>query len=66
MAPNYHELLVSYIGEFGLAQLFLVAAVGLPKVVIAWTMIIIGFSTVEPDWWIVKTLYNITSKIVLY
>ena len=48
---SYQELLSNAIGDFGRWQIYLIFAHFTPKIVIAWSMIIISFGGAKTDWW---------------
>lgn len=63
---SYQEVLTSIIGDFGLGQLIISMACIIPKWTTAWGMIMIGFSSSEPNWWRQKTMYNSSKLLIEY
>ena len=58
---SYQELLSNAIGDFGRWQVYLIFAHFTPKILMAWSMIIISFGGGKTDWWR-ETSTNTTCK----
>lgn len=59
---SYQQLLSNAIGDFGRWQIYLIFAHFTPKIMIAWSMIIISFGGGKTDWWRETSKFDSTSK----
>ena len=62
---SYQTLIVSYTGEIGRWQCFMIFTVMVPKMLLCWSLVSVSFTFGKTDWWKETTVINPKSMVCI-